>query len=194
MLKRCLSRLFLSGSALLLLSSCGGGSDLGGGIGEFTTVEASATVATSRLESDVLTGNTCSATGSAGGTFSTDSVDVTVASRALFPNALNLLISKITVHYEPANIRTPRLPDHFIPITRTIAPGGSQTIPVAVFPDNYKLNLVSEPSLSSNMALCSADYFEYYVTITFEVSEPGGNGNARNVPAPLLVAIADRNS
>ena len=192
MLKRRLSRLFLSGSALVLLSSCGGGSDLGGGIGEFTTVAASATVATNRLESDVLTGNTCSATGSAGGTFATDSVDVTVASKALFPNALDLLITKITVHYEPTKAGTPRLPDHFITTTQTIAPGGTVTIPVAVVPDNVKFALVSDPSLTSNIAPCSADSFEYYVTITFEVSEPGGNGKARNVPASLNVAIADR--
>lgn len=184
--------LFLSGvCALLALSSCGEG-ELGGGTGEFTTVNASAVSSTNRLESDVLTGNTCSTTGSTGGTFSTDSVDFDFTSTALFSTgALNLVVSKITVQYTPVNAATtPPLPDYFITTNQIVTPDSTVTIPVSVVPDSYKLALVSRTT--QNLQTCSADYFEYYVTVIFEVSELGGNGKVRNVPANLNVAIADR--
>jgi len=192
MLKKLLPKFICTASVLVLLSSCGD-ADVGGGVGEFTTVTASASVATPRLESDVVTGNTCSDTGSTGGTVSTDTVDVVVSSRALFPTGnLNLLISKITVHYEPTRAGTPRLPDYFIATNQSIAPGGTLTVPVPVVPEALKIDLMSDPNLSNNLGLCSGQIFEYYVTVTFEMSEPGGNGKVQNVPASLNVAVADR--
>lgn len=175
-----------------VLSSCGGG-DLGAGIGEFTTVKAKAVSATDRLESDVLTANTCSTSGSAGGTFSTDNVDVTVTSTALFTNALDLNVSQITIQYIPVNAATtPPLPDYFIPTSRTIGPNSSQVFSIPVMPDSYKLNLVDRTT--QNLNLCSTDIFEYYVRVVFQISEPGGNGTTRDVTTTLRVAVADRAS
>lgn len=178
--------------AAAMLTSCGD-EELGGGVGEFTTVTASAVSSSSRLESDVLTGNTCGVAGSTGGNFTTDTVDVDFTSTEMFPNALNLVVSRITVQYTPVNpATTPDLPDFFLTTSQVIAPGETATIPVTVMPDNYKYALVTRST--QNLNVCSADYFEYYVTILFTVSEPGGNGKSRDVPARLNVAIADRTS
>lgn len=185
--------LFLCGvCTVAALTSCGE-SELGGGIGEFTTVNASATTDTVRLESDLLTGNTCSAGSSTGGTFVTDNVDVAVTSTALTTGPLNLLISRITVHYIPINVATtPALPDLVITAGQTVLPGSTVTIPVPVVPESYKLALASHATLP--LAACSASIFEYFVQITFEVSEPGGNGKTRNVTTGFNIAIADRTS
>jgi len=191
MLKRFII-IFLSGvCALVALTSCGE-NDLGGGIGEFTTVTATAVSQTNRLESDVLTGNVCSDTASTGGTFATDSINVNVTSKALFPaGSLDLLVSKITVKYIPVNpATTPPLPDFVINTSQTIQPGQTTQISVAVVPDAYKVALVSRST--QNLGLCSVDIFEYFVTIVFEMSEPGGNGKIKNVSANLNIAIADR--
>ncbi|HBA89985.1 MAG TPA: hypothetical protein DCZ75_18915 [Geobacter sp.] len=189
MFKR-LGMLFCGVCAAALLSSCGD-ENLGAGVGEFTTVTASAVASTTRLESDVLTDNTCSAGVSTGGTFSTDTVDIDFTSTSLFPNALNLVVSRITIQYTPVNpATTPPLPDYFISTSQVVAPGSTVTIPVVVVPDNYKFALVSRST--QNLNVCSADYFEYYVNVLFTVSEPGGNGKSRDVPAKLNVAIADR--
>jgi len=191
MLKGHLCRFFCGVCVIATLTSCGSEENLGGGIGEFTTVSASAVADTNRLESDLLTGNTCSDAGSADGTLSTDIINVAVTSKALFPSGnLDLLISKITVQYQPANALTPPLPDYFISTRQTIAPGQTVSVPVAVLTDNYKFALATRPTQS--LQPCSMDMFEYYVRIVFEVSEPGGNGKTRNVTADLTLAVADR--
>jgi len=191
MLKRYLRRFFCGVCVIAALTSCGE-EDLGGGIGEFTTVTASAVSQTNRLESDLITGNTCTGGVTSGGAFETDTVDVDFSSTALFPSGnLNLLISKITVQYTPVNpTTTPALPDFFITTSQTVTPGSTAAVPVAVVPDNFKFALATRST--QNLQACSADYFEYYVNIIFEVSEPGGNGKTSNVTASLNVAVADR--
>jgi len=184
--------LFFCGlSMVAALTSCGE-EDLGGGIGEFTTVRASATALTNRLEADLITGNTCSTAGSTGGTFLTESVDVEFTSTELFSTgALDLVISSITVQYTPVNpATTPDLPDYFIATTETVGPGDAVTIPVAVMTDSYKQDLFLRPT--QNLTACSGVIYKYYVDVIFEVSEPGGNGKTRNVSTRLNVEIADR--
>ena len=185
--------LFFCGlSMVAALTSCGE-EELGGGIGEFTTVRASAVATTNRLESDLITGNTCTDGVSTGTeTVSTDNVDVAFTSTALFTTgALNLVISRITVQYTPVNpATTPDLPDYFIATTQTVAPGATVSIPVAVMTDSHKVLLLTHPTQS--LSACSGVVFPYYVDVIFEVSEPGGNGKTRNVSTRLNVEIADR--
>ena len=182
--------LFLCGvCTIAALTSCGG-EDLGGGIGEFTTVNATATADTLRLESDLLTGNTCPATT---GQFSTDTVTVNFASTSQFPTGgLNLLISGITVRYTPnpaaSTSAPPALPSFTVNYSTGVAPGTPVPIPVPVMPESYKASLASQA-----LPPCSGELFEYFVEIVFRVSEPGGNGSTRDVKANLNVAIADRN-
>lgn len=173
------------------LMSCGGG-DIGGGVGEFTTVTASAAAKTPRFEADIVKDNTCSLTGSTGGTIETDSVDVNFTSTKLFPNnTLNLVISKITVHYTPINrVTTPDIPDYFLNTSQTVAPGTTTTITVPILTDAQKIDLLDRATLA--MPVCSSTVFEYYVDIIFETSEPGGNGTVRNIVAKTNLAIADR--
>jgi ribosomal protein L31 len=174
--------------AFLLLSSCGG--SLGGGVEEFKTVMVSATAKTSRLESDVLTGNTCGATGSTGGTYATDNVDVDIKS-TLYPKltgqALSVRIDRVTISYTPANTSSPALPDQFLTLSDTVTPGGTLTLPVPVAKDILKLSLVND----KNLQLCSTAYYEYYVTITFDALEIGSSTSKR-ISTSLNVAFADR--
>lgn len=175
--------------AFLLLSSCGG--SLGGGLGEFKTVTVSASAKTPRLEADVLTGNTCAATVSTGGTYVTESVDVDIKSTVypkLTGQALSVSIDGVTISYMPANSATPALADQFITtLGTTVTPGGSATIPVPVAKDIVKLSLVNE----KNLQLCSTAYYEYYVTITFDALEIG-SGTRKKISTSLNVAFADR--
>lgn len=171
------------------LTSCGG-EDLGGGIGEFTTVNATATVNTLRLESDLLDGNICPATT---GDFATDTVTVDFSSTSQFSSGgLNLLISGITVRYTPnpaaSTSAPPALPNYVVNYSTQVAPGASVPIPVPVMPEIYKATLASQ-----TLPPCSGELFEYFVEVIFRVSEPGGNGGTREVKANLNVAIADRN-
>jgi len=189
--------LFFCGlSMVAALTSCGE-EELGGGIGEFTTVSASATADTGRFESDLLTGNTCSAGVSSGGNFGTDVVDVAFTSTALFtPGALNLLIRGVTIRYTPVNppISTstpPPLPDYPWNFSTQVEPGESITIPVPVLPEVYKNALATRAT--QNLQACGGDLYEYFVQVIFHVSEPGGNGKERDVIANLNIAIADRN-
>lgn len=191
MLKRSVCLLLFGLCAIATLCACGENS-LGGGIGEFTTVNATATASTLRLESDVLTGNTCTAgVSDAEGTYSTDYVDVDFTSTALFTSgALTLHISSITVEFEPIGA-APALAPYSTPVTVNVAPGTTQTLSsVAVLPESYKKNLFERAT--QNVQACGGNIFEYNVTILFEVTEPGGDSKVRNIPAQLKVAIADR--
>lgn len=185
--------LFCGVCTIVAITSCGGG-DLGGGVGEFTTVNATAVAQTGRFESDIVTGNTCSDSASTGGTVETDNVDVDFTSTAQFSSgALNLVISKITIQYTPTGINaatTPDIPDTFFNTTRTVAPDSTVTIPVQVLTEAQKIALMERTTLP--MPLCSATVFEYYVDIIFEVSEPGGNGKVRSITAKTNLAVADR--
>lgn len=183
--------LFCNACIVAVLSSCGAG-DLGGGVGEFTTVNATATALTSRLESDIVTGNSCTVSPSTSGTVETDSIDVALASKALYTTgALDLVISRITIHYTPVNsVTTPPIPDSYVNINQTVAPGDSSNIPVAVLTDAQKIALMGRTTLP--MTLCSSTVFEYYVDIVFDVSEVGGKGDVHPVTAKMNRAVADR--
>ncbi len=192
MLKKVVFRFFCGVGALVALTSCGS-EDLGAGIGEFTTVNASVAADKNRLESDVITGNACTNGTTTGGTIETDFVNVDVTSTAQFATgALDLKVGRIFVKYQPKNpATTPPLADNIIPAgNQTVQPNSSVTIPVEVFTDIYKRDLLMRSTLNLNP--CSLDIFEYYVTIVVEISEPGGNGKIHEVPTSLTVAIADR--
>lgn len=185
---------FLCGSFLVaMLASCGEG-DLGGGIGEFTTVNAGVEAETLRLESDLITGNSCTDATAPPGSFATDSVDFTITSTPQFAtgNALDLLVTKATIHYDPVRSGTPALPDDVIPMRIVVPPGEAVAIPIAVMTDDTKIRMATDPALAPNLLPCSGGTFEYYVTVTFEVSEPGGSDDSENLPAYLRVAVADR--
>lgn len=173
----------------LLLASCGD-SSLGGGVGEFKTVTVSATADTISLESDVLTGNTCTAGASTGGTFVTDTVIVNLAS-TVFPgvtNPLTVEIDNITITYAPATNNSPRIPSKDIStIGQRIVPGGTLALTVPVAPDTLKLQLVN----NFNLQLCSTTVYEYFATISFTVKEIG-TGTTSVVTTSMNVAFADR--
>lgn len=173
------------------LTSCGAG-DIGGGVGEFTTVNASATALTNRLESDIVTGNSCSTSVSTGGTVETDNVDVDFTSTSLYSTgALKLVISRITVQYTPVNpATTPDIPDTYLTMSQPVDPGTTTTISVPVLTEAQKVALMERTTLA--MPLCSSTVFEYYVNIIFEASELGGNGEVHNVTARMNLAVADR--
>lgn len=186
--------LFLCATGMLAaLASCGG-EDLGGGIGEFTTVNASAVAETPRLESDIITGNTCTAGASTGGTVDSDLVNVNVTSTPQFSTgALNLKISKITVSYFPLTVNsvTPPALNAFTVFTGfTVTPGSSLAVPVTVLPDSYKIALLDHATQS--LAACGATVYEYVARVTMEVSEIGGSGKVRTVTTDLNLAVADR--
>lgn len=183
--------LFCSASIVALLSSCGAG-DLGGGVGEFTTVNATATALTNRLESDIVKDNSCTDSVSTGGTVVTDSVDVSFSSKALYSTgALDLVISRITIHYTPVNpATTPPIPDSYVNISQTVAPGDTPTIPVAILTEAQKIALLQRTTLP--MVPCSSAVFEYYVDIVFDASEVGGKGDTHPVTAKTNLAVADR--
>ncbi|ACH38569.1 lipoprotein, putative [Citrifermentans bemidjiense Bem] len=186
---RKIAQLFCLASAIVALSSCGGG-DLGGGIGEFATVNATAVPKTARLESDIVTGNACT-TVSTGGTVKTDNVDVDFTSKPQFTTgALNLEVTRITIHYIPANPATPAIPDTFLNTNQTVAPGSTFTFTVPVLTEAQKTALLNRTTLP--MPLCSSTVFEYYVDIIFETTEPGGIGKTRNITAKMNLAVADR--
>lgn len=189
MFKRCACLLLFGLGTIAALSACGENS-LGGGIGEFTTVNATASPTTLRLESDSITGNTCTTGVSSGGNYSTDNVDVAFTSTAQFSSgALNLHISRITVQFEPTGA-APALASYSTPVTINVAPGTSETIPVAVMPESYKKDLSERAT--QNIQACGGAIFDYNVTILFQVSEPGGDGKVRDIPAQLKVSITDR--
>ncbi|WP_224957629.1 hypothetical protein [Geomonas subterranea] len=190
MLKK-FSLLFLVCSTAIL-TSCGGG-DIGGGVGEFTTVNATATAINNNFESDIVTGNVCTAGVSTGGTVQTDNVDVDFTSKAQFSTgALNLAISKITIHYTPApggTVPAPALLDSYVSFNQTVAPNATVTIPVPILTRDQKLLLLNRATQA--MPVCSGTTFRYYVDIIFEVSEPGGNGQVKPVTARTTLDVAD---
>jgi len=172
------------------LAGCGGSDNVGGNVGEFKTSFVTAVSATPRLEADLINGNTCSATGSTGGTIETESVDFTIATTATTSNPLPLSITGYTVNYVPKNAGTPSLS----PLTSNfsssgIIPGNSVTIPVAVTTDLQKVDMIT-----ANPAFpCSLTINQYDVTVSFNVVEVGSGEGGKNVNASFVLAIADRN-
>jgi hypothetical protein len=184
--------------SLLILSSCGA-EGLGGGVAEFKTVLVSASATTTSLESDVLTGNTCTASGSTGGTVETDSVDVTITSD-IYPGlaasaGLPVAIDGYTVQYIPDNTHSTEPPPALAGLSgsfigQTVQPGGSLTIPVEVTSQAMKSKLI----IDNIIPACSGKIHAYFAIITFNAVELNGAGSTRkNIgPISLNVAFADR--
>lgn len=183
----------MSKTLLLILSlvmscsmiGCGGG---GGSTANLNTVSLSVSPASNRLEADVSTGNTCSATGvSSGGTLSTDTISVDVTSTA-YPNTLKpspVTIQRIIISYAPAISGVPAIPVYY-DTGFVIPPNTTATAQVHVT-DKLKLDLLN----SFGFQLCSSNYFEYNVTITFEGVEDFTNKSV-SFSTQVKVAFADR--
>ena len=175
--------------SFLMLSSCGS-DNAGGGAAEFTTVFVTAAAKTLRLESDVITGNTCTNNVTTGGTVSTDTVDVDLVStkyqNVTIP-ALPVRVFKATVSYAPRNSVSPAIPDQPFNVPDDILPG-TTTIQVPVVPESLKIQLVN----NLNLQPCSTTVYEYYVTINFTGTEVGGSGPSRDFSTNMNIAIADR--
>lgn len=189
----CPAKRLLVFSLFIVLSACGGG-DISGGTTEFDTVMLSAQTSTVRLESDVLTGNTCTDGNSIDGVFSTDSVNVNVTSK-IYPKftgtASPVAIDSYTVQFMPANSTSPQLPDLNGSIMgTTVSAGGSISIPVAVATDIMKYNILV---LEKNLLPCSATMYEYFVKITFNAVETFG-GKRGSFSTSFNIAFADRNN
>lgn len=178
-------------SFLLSLASCGGST--GGGVAEFKTVTVAAQSGTTRLESDVLTGNSCTVDGSTGGEYATDNVSVTITS-TIYPGfsgtASPVKIDSYTITFSPANSSSPALPAiNGSIIGTTIPAGGSLVLPIAVAPEILKYSLMND----KNLQACTATMFQYYVLITFNGLEVN-TGTRVTFETSLNVAFADRSS
>lgn len=180
--------------AMVLLTSCGSDSP-GGGTSEFKTVSISASASTTRLESDLVTDNTCTSNVSSGGKFSTDSVEVKVSS-TLYPgvsSSLPVAIDSYTIDFIPNPSMSTGTPPALSRLSgssigQSVSAGGSLTIPLAVVTEAMKSNMVN----NGTMGLCSATAYAYYAMITFQGIEVG-TGTRNNIgPISLDVVIADR--
>ncbi len=181
--------------SLLILASCGG-ENPGGGVAEFKTVSVSASALTTSLESDVLTGNTCTGSGSIGGSIETDNVDVKITSTrypGLDSNAgLPVAIDSYTVQFLPDASHSTEPPPPLAALVgsilgQTVQPNGTLTIPVGVASQAMKSIL-----LSGAIPRCSGVIHAYFATITFSGVEIG-TGTRNNIgPISLNVAFADR--
>jgi archaellum component FlaF (FlaF/FlaG flagellin family) len=184
--------------SLLILSSCGAEGP-GGGVAEFKTVSVSASAATTSLESDVKTGNTCTGSVSNGaGSFVTDRVDVTVTS-TLYPGlaasaGLLVAIDGYTVQFIPDNSHSTEPPPAIVnPPSGTnlgfiVNPGATITIPVDVGSQAMKIKLVNDAIIPE----CSGKIHAYFAIITMNAVEIG-TGTRKNIgPISLNIAFADR--
>lgn len=177
-------------AAIFTLPSCGSQS-AGGGTGEFTTVMMTAQPAIPRLESDVLSGNTCPTSATSGGTYSTDFVDVDLKSTAyqgISVTPLPVRVSAVTVTYTPKSPVSPAIPAQPWPLGAIVNSGSTTTVSIPVAPEILKTKLVSD----YNLQLCSTSLYEYYVTLTFTGVEIGGTGTAHQFSTNLDIAFADR--
>ena len=180
--------------SMVLLTSCGSDSP-GGGTSEFKTISISASASTTRLESDLLTGNTCTNSVSSGGTFSTDSVDVNIVSTAYpgITTALPVAIDSYTIDFIPNASMSTGTPPALSRLSgsslgQSISAGGSLTIPVAIVPEALKVNLVN----NGTIGLCSGTVYAYYALITFQGIEVGTGTRNSIGPISLDVVFADR--
>ena len=179
----------------MIISSCGSDESAGGNVTEFTTSYASASAATTRLEADLITGNTCTATGTPG-TIVTESVDFTVTTTSTVKSTsvpavtpLPISITGYTVSYVPKNAGVPALAPSTGTTTVIITPSGSATISVPIITDLQKVNFISaNPSLP-----CSLNIYQYDVSVIFNAAEVGISGS-KTITANLVLAVADRNN
>lgn len=176
---------------LLSMTLCCGlfGCGTPGPSSELTTVYLTATPSSSRLEADVLTGNSCSA---GGGKYQTETIPIVVTSTA-YANATDkypVTINSIKISYSKADPTSaaPSLPIHY-DSGLMINPGESKTFDVTVAPDNLKADMVNNYGFN----LCSLDYWQYYATITISGFENYSNREV-SIVTSVTVAFADRNN
>lgn len=174
----------------MLLSSCGMDNSVGG-VTQFKTSSASATASTTRLEADLITGNTCTDPVTPG-TIVTETVNFTINTTSSVSGTAKPLPIKITgwtVSYVPKNAGIPALDPLTAPASIIINPSGSATIAVPVTTDLQKVNLIiANPSLP-----CSLNIYQYDVLVTFDAVEVGMEGS-KTITASLVMAMADRNN
>lgn len=181
----------LSVAIMASVTGCGSGSDIGGGTSEFKTVIATAVPSTTRLEADLITGNTCSATGSTGGTIATETIDFTISTRAVSSPALPISITGYTVSYIPKNAGVPAL----TPITSpfgpiVINPGSSAIISAQVITDQQKRDMIA----ADTSFPCSLLIHQYDVSVRFNAAEIGADDSAKLITGSTVMAVADRNN
>jgi len=187
-----IAKILLAASICIMLFSCGSQESAGGGVTEFKTSRVTATAATTRLEADLITGNTCSAAGSTGGTIVTELVDftITATSTATTSPTLPVAITGYTVTFVPKNAGIPALTPLTGTTSQIINPTGTTTISVPITTDLQKINLIS-----ANASLpCSLNIYQYDVFVTFNAVEVGVDESNKSVTASLVMAIADRNN
>lgn len=189
--KKTIMKSLLTIALVTSFTACGGGDDLGGGLAEFKTVTATALPSTTRLEADLITGNTCTDTGTEGGTVSTESIDFNISTTAVSANPLSISITGYTVSYVPKNAGVPPL----TPITSAygpvvITPGSSATISVPVITDLQKIDMIG-----ANLSLpCSLSIYQYDVAVTFNAAEIGAGDSSKTIKGFTVMALADRNN
>ncbi|MEI7815990.1 MAG: hypothetical protein WCI45_02250 [Desulfuromonadales bacterium] len=173
---------------VLFLGLLGCGNSTGSST-DLNTVYLAVSPSSSRLEADVLTGNSCT---NGGGTYTTESIPITITSTA-YSTALvksPVTINNIKVSYSKYNTNStaPTLLDQY-DTGLTINPDEVKTFNVNVATDKLKLDLVQ----TYNFNLCSLDYWEYYATITFSGVEDYTK-KSFSFSTIVKVAFADRNN
>ncbi len=159
--------------AILFIQSCG---SAGGGITTLNTSMVSATVDTLVLDSDVVSwvdstgakATACASTSQAA-TPAADSINMTIVSKTYSntaSTALPVRIGNVTISYSPANTTTPAMASEYQTVGQIIQPGASLTVPVRISSQEQKIRLQSVLS-------CSATIYNYYVTLTADVTEIG---------------------
>jgi hypothetical protein len=179
-----------------MLTSCGGSP--GGGAADFSTVTVVATAGSagspvSRLESDVVTGNTCTAGVSSVGNVVTDFETFTITSTAFTGvTGRPVALDSYTIHFIPNNAAStsppPILPD--LPSTSLgaiVQPGSSLTLSIAVVPNAMKVNLLNQFAFP----LCSSTVWVYYAVVNFTAIENDTTVSPKIITASLDVAIID---
>lgn len=191
MLRRKIAGLLAITAVLTTIAGCGGGDSLGGNVTQFKTSTATASAATPRLEADLITGNTCTAGVTSGGTIVTETVNFTISTVASTTKTLPLSITGYTVSFTPKNAGTPALgvltSDYSV---SSITPGSSVSIPVAVTTDLQKRDMI----LADGTLPCSLSIYQYDVTVRFHATEIGSGDGSKDIVAGMVMAMADRNN
>ena len=156
--------------SILALSGCG--EEVGGGVGCFDTVCATASVLTADIDSDVATWTDGDVDGficGANDTFTVFSddvtVDIAVDTRANLPSTVEtskVSINKVSIAYSPANTTTPSLSTQFETLGVVINPDDTATVSFKVASQELKSSSILSP------LVCSSTIYTYFVTLTFE--------------------------
>lgn len=139
---------------------CGGGAS--GSTATLERMYLTWSPSVSRIESDIVTGNTCSPVTS--GNIVTDKISLTVISTA-YPNSIapsNITIQSSSIIYKPINTLASAHPLQNQPgATITLLPG-TNTFDIAIAPRDLKVQM-----LNSGFPTCTTDTWNYWAEITF---------------------------